>query len=182
MRKKDCMLFFFNNKTRRNCAPTTIIDRNRCLTMLTRPSSVSLLFTSSFFFQHTTPNIQTRIQNAKGQWHVRFHPFLFANQAASQSYSMLKAFSLSPSFCAFALILLPSSSSAFHIFFAFVTTISNHILCIAMLFFSFHEFIYFLSARFAPIKFKKNKKSLMSKKYNILSSSYSTKKYKKNNV
>jgi hypothetical protein len=41
-------------------------------------------------------------------------------------------------------------------------------LCIAMLFFSFHEFIYFLAAKFSTIKFKKNKRSLMSRKHNVL--------------
>ncbi len=121
-KRKDRMLFFLNNKTWR------IIDRNRCLTMLTRPFFYFPSFTSSFFFQHNIKHRSAHIQNAKGQWHVRFHSFLFANQAASQSCCMLKAFFLSfvLRICSF----FSSFAASHHL--TLTTTISNHLHCIAL--------------------------------------------------
>jgi len=125
------MLFFSNNKTRRNCPPTTIINRNRCLNMLTRPSSVSILLRLLFFHtQRPTYKRTYRMQKDNDTCVFILSSLPIRQQA---SHTACSKHSLSRSFYAFALILLPSSFAS-HIFFAFATTISNHILCIAMLF------------------------------------------------
>lgn len=85
-----------------------------------------------FFLQHNIKYTSARVQNAKGQQHVRFHPFLFfASQLAIQPYSMLKTFFL-PFLLRIYFFSFFLFSSASHRC-AFATTISNHVCGIAML-------------------------------------------------